>query len=73
MVNTALDGQSRMVLDHLRPPCHRACQCRSELVREFNGEVAHGVPQPVDRPAEEEGAIGVRTNNYTRAEGQNVG
>ncbi|KAL4432785.1 hypothetical protein ABPG77_008111 [Micractinium sp. CCAP 211/92] len=44
-----------------------------ELVREFNGEVAIGVPQPVARPAEEEGAIGIRNNNYTRAEGQNVG
>lgn len=53
------------------PPCARH-RC-SELVREFNGEIAIGVPQPAARPAEEEGAIGVRNNNYTRAEGQNVG
>lgn len=58
----------------LSPPClcRFFCAC-SELVREFNGEVAIGVPQPVARPAEEEGAIGIRNNNYTRAEGQNVG
>jgi SPIRAL1-like protein len=48
---------------------------RSTLATEYNGEVAHGVPQPVADRSEVagEGAIGVNNNNYSRNEGQNVG
>ena len=56
------------------PPALARFAC-SELVSEFNGEVAHGVPaQSTSRlDHASEGAIGINNNNYARAEGQNVG
>ncbi|KAL4458125.1 hypothetical protein ABPG75_012990 [Micractinium tetrahymenae] len=64
-------GSREALLERVRE--HMLQTGNTELVTEFNGEVAHGVPQPAARPAEEEGAIGVRNNNYSRSEGQNVG
>jgi len=45
------------------------------LATEFNGEVAIGVPRPVENRADhaDEGAIGINNNNYLRSDGQNVG